>query len=1164
MVETLVLMALSVGASYLAASLQDKPKQKNFARDDKPTTLAERGAFVPYVRGTRQIGLIFAFAGNRVVRKEVTGSTGGKGSSKKKTYANIYHEDGWHALCVGPGNELQQIRQDGIVIFPRSGQSALNIGTTPSGSRIDLGREGSFTIYWGECDQPINADYAEHVGISSRWPHVMSVYWHGKRLGSSARWPAMDYIVKVLGAAEYDPFGETYVMHRVGGNMAISKYSSEDLDVEIWQSNSFVATDNIQEILVISADGTHDAVLFTRDVTDTNNILRFDRQTGAILWTSAWQLTGDSVEQPAFTRGQVYAYVIARSNVITKVRMSDGNIEWSLAASGYIASANHGACVAHPINDNMLGSMNNTSLGGKAIYEFNKDSGAGIGRWNSDTGWSGNDHGREWSWFLYDEDSNTIIALGSREPLDAGDAWYSLLPGNNANATAYNATTGAVVWRANIGDNQLNIQRGLIFKGFLYVGGGATGNGSNLLKASLASGFEGQVVDSARRFQNTCVFLGTDGHRIYYGQAGLGDQPTIVVDADDLSVEIARKDPSIVHDYAAEAVTPRAISNVSAATERNGGVAPEGLFRELLTASYPHGLGLHPSLVSLTSLQEMQQVTESENVGFNIVVADGLDGAQVVADMMQDLGCFLRENGFALEFKMIRSEATAPLLTDDFILPPEPTLEYQTGPTKVDRMVYIFSNAEFNYRDDPVQMDDDSSASLYRRNNSQKVQISSVTDYVLAAAAASRREQEAIAGLIGYTFHVTRDARDMRPGDTFIVEDRGAFLCMSNRFSDNGRSSEIDAIVNYVGEPAPTFIPGAPYDSHETADVAPDDPFFAIEMPYSFDNTSTVPRLGVLRNRAHVEILAADQWLSADGVSFDLAGNQSSFHPGGDLEEAIPAGVHGIIETGPTFTTDDPAGISSVEDLSGNEAGWRSGLQVAVIADVAGSGDYEILFVRELQALGSNQYRMLGLIRGRGETQPIAHPIGARVFMLNPTELTPIEHQYLALEQSVYVKSQPRTLLEIQDLSEVTAQVLTIQGNYARPLPVDNFFGNFQQRSPNATTGRHNNEYGTGDDVVFTWNYRIKPGQGLGAGELNAGVAIGNESPAPEGTFEIDIYTIADAFVKTISGLSTPTYTYTNADIINDLGSEVSFKARVRHVNGAFSTDEIQITITKV
>lgn len=188
---TIVLFVLSIALSALANYLL-RPKDKNVARDDKPTSLAERGSFIPYVSGRRMVGPLFCWAGDRTIVKESVG--GGKGGGKKQK-TNVYYEGAVHALCVGPAKRLHRIRQHGKEIF----SGPIDAASHPSGTIVDLGVEGRFKIYWGEATQPVDADLsaASRIGVASRWPYVAYVFWVQKRLGSSPQWPLLDYDVEV-------------------------------------------------------------------------------------------------------------------------------------------------------------------------------------------------------------------------------------------------------------------------------------------------------------------------------------------------------------------------------------------------------------------------------------------------------------------------------------------------------------------------------------------------------------------------------------------------------------------------------------------------------------------------------------------------------------------------------------------------------------------------------------------------------------------------------------------------------------------------------------------------------------------------------------------------------------------------------------------------------
>jgi len=196
-VQLVIAAALLLAARYF---IKGPESAGGLEQDDTPTTLASRGSYIPLVIGRYRVGCVFGAAGNRTTRQEsVGGASGGKGDvfggggggSQTQT---IYLEDGWHQLCVGPANKLFGIYQNGKPIW----QGVLSAATTPSGTLISAGDEGSFRIYWGFSDQPVDAGLAALTGIESRWPMVCYIYWIQKRLGGSPTWPTLEYDLESL------------------------------------------------------------------------------------------------------------------------------------------------------------------------------------------------------------------------------------------------------------------------------------------------------------------------------------------------------------------------------------------------------------------------------------------------------------------------------------------------------------------------------------------------------------------------------------------------------------------------------------------------------------------------------------------------------------------------------------------------------------------------------------------------------------------------------------------------------------------------------------------------------------------------------------------------------------------------------------------------------
>lgn len=185
------ILAAGIVLSWLAGQLL-KPKDP-LGKDDKPTTLATRGSFAPWVRGTRRVGPVFCWAYGRHTRREkVEGGGKGGGSAGKQ---EIYLEQGMHVLCSGYAFALHEIAQSGKVIF----EGPITRDSHPSGTEVDLGDEGAFRIYWGGPDQDgadPDAAYADATDVNSVFPYFCYVIWDLKRLGPTPVWPMMEYVIE--------------------------------------------------------------------------------------------------------------------------------------------------------------------------------------------------------------------------------------------------------------------------------------------------------------------------------------------------------------------------------------------------------------------------------------------------------------------------------------------------------------------------------------------------------------------------------------------------------------------------------------------------------------------------------------------------------------------------------------------------------------------------------------------------------------------------------------------------------------------------------------------------------------------------------------------------------------------------------------------------------
>ncbi|KKL80802.1 hypothetical protein LCGC14_2001120, partial [marine sediment metagenome] len=203
-----ILLVVAI-AFILIAQSDAKKLRKKPVEDDAPTTLVDRGSFLQVVKGRRAIGPVFLWAGNRWWKKERQGA---RTTFNRASKVTVWRESAWHALCVGPADILWSIDKGGEVIFT----GPITRVSHPSGSTVDLGEEyGSFRIFWGEVDQPLNTFLgdAAHIGVQSRWPGTCYIEWTEFKLGGSPTWPQINYVVEVRPMNIDGPFlsGDAYM-----------------------------------------------------------------------------------------------------------------------------------------------------------------------------------------------------------------------------------------------------------------------------------------------------------------------------------------------------------------------------------------------------------------------------------------------------------------------------------------------------------------------------------------------------------------------------------------------------------------------------------------------------------------------------------------------------------------------------------------------------------------------------------------------------------------------------------------------------------------------------------------------------------------------------------------------------------------------------------------
>lgn len=198
-VSTGVMLGVSVALWVGARLLYPKKRQQASGFDTVKTALTARGSRLSLQIGSDRIkDPILNWIGDREVRQESVGGRGGKGggAARGSQTQAVYYESASVLLRVGPGFRLNRIIVAGEVLWT----GPIDRYSTPSGSTISTAR-GSFVIYWGELDGPIDTVLADpsRLGIASCWPFMFRIRWVSFKLGSSATWPDIHYEADIYG-----------------------------------------------------------------------------------------------------------------------------------------------------------------------------------------------------------------------------------------------------------------------------------------------------------------------------------------------------------------------------------------------------------------------------------------------------------------------------------------------------------------------------------------------------------------------------------------------------------------------------------------------------------------------------------------------------------------------------------------------------------------------------------------------------------------------------------------------------------------------------------------------------------------------------------------------------------------------------------------------------
>lgn len=579
------------------------------------------------------------------------------------------------------------------------------------------------------------------------------------------------------------------------------------------------------------------------------------------------------------------------------------------------------------------------------------------------------------------------------------------------------------------------------------------------------------------------------------------------------------------------------------ADNKDDGVNPAHTIYQYLFVPFPHGRGLNPDDFDIDSLEDVGVVCYQENLRATSLSTDFRRYDAVIAEIMQDIGCFLVKDPRTgkQQFRMIRENTDVATLVEAVITGPAPEKGNQlVDEDPASRRNYTFRDRERDYETTPVQIDDDGAASVGESYGQARVDMPIVRDFTTAATVAKRRNQEAYSNEEYIRIRANREAILLRPGQLLSIPGYDlAYLLMEldRQDADSGEVT-LAALPNYYGVAASAAeIPQGGGTLADPEDADEDEVDVPFEVPQALNDTGEV-LLSVARIRATAAVVGAQEHVSSDDVSYTLLGTEGNIHTGGTLTANVLATGESLMDIGPTIQAAGPDILKALDlSAAGKEAEWRMGRQVAVVTDGT-PGSYELWFPRYLEALGGGQYRMREVLRHRYGTRKQAWSTGDYVVIFERDNIQRFSDLLIGPDTTIFVKSLPIGGEAVLD--DLVGRETDLYGQGVRPLPVTAL-------RAGDSPGRCSNSYKFPNDVSIRWGYATAPGAD-GINAAPAGLPAGNPvlaRPPADGTVRVRItdpndgdaeLRVTDIPLDTLAEL-----VYTQAQIKTDFGLSAGF-----------------------
>jgi len=548
----------------------------------------------------------------------------------------------------------------------------------------------------------------------------------------------------------------------------------------------------------------------------------------------------------------------------------------------------------------------------------------------------------------------------------------------------------------------------------------------------------------------------------------------------------------------------------------SGDANPALAVYELLT-KVDYGLGIPAVRIDATSFTAAASTLATEGLGISMQFDTQASADQLIGEILRHCDGLLYTDPATGLWTIVLARGgydptTLPLLTVDNVLA---TPDFSRGSwSETTNLVAIrFTSRSNNWNDRLVKAYDAANIAVTGEVRPQTIDFKGISSEAAAALVAIRVLKTLTYPLAKIKLVVNRTAWKFRPGGLFRftwvplgIQNQVFRITRIGYGELSDGKITMDAVEDIFGINSVAFVapPSSGWVNPVGAPLAPAAQEL-VELPYHFKQDGIHALALCVRGNSPTK--SFEIWLD-EGAGYFFSTEVTGVCPSGLLAATYAASTPALDPTGFTLALAGLVDVDLIDSVLATDV--ANGKLLALIED-------EILSLQTKTENADGTITFTNVLRGVADTVPVDHPAGARVWFISEGGGLTKEPPY-GSDLTVTAKLLPQNSFGGFPLSSATAVSVATNSRFARPYPPAGLIMQAQ-----AYAVRFTKVYG---DLVLAWKSRNRVTQ-TAAGPLVAQDAA-DITPQLNTTYTVKI-TVGATLIRTVTGITAQTYTYTGA-----------------------------------